>query len=877
MYYTRSRGNKQQKTAAAAAVFSSGFEAFKNGDPVVGNGGIIISLAPQRPGDTLNTPEIPDDPVAEIIPVQAVVGHEIRLGQEIQSLIFQQPFQSRVQGRIHPEIVLRQLAPDDVGMVLFQLVDTTGIEGLHAPGAIVTGHGLYRCGNQLLVITSVCLQFDDHRGLSGEELQHLMEGGDGFLCAVQAVILQLFSGQIGNADICSGGALQGTVVHDGQGAVLDQMDVQLNAVTLLQRCPEGGHGVFGLRFVVEAPVGITPAFQCFQTGMAGTALGGKQVSARQCDGADSGGFDQLLHGLILNIQRFQTLLGGNLCVAVAGQGHGHKCKTNKDSGVGEQDGHAHLIHQEAGEHGRCDLGGHGGGVVEAGIFADVGTGAHLDHHGEGVDIDGCPGDTCQNEHGVHHPGGAGGTHEGSAAEGGGQHHNTAQNGLLPAESGGDGTGGQVRDDGSGLGQQHGGVVVLVQNVAGIDGILGGDGVVTEIPQGNGGQDQQQGTLLGTGKAALFLGIGNFFLNAVFNGVGCHLSSPLFFPDGTQEDGQGTQHNGCDDTVVDGIAHHGILNRGGGEDHAKNQNQNSAGSAHQIDDGVCLGAQGLHGHIGHQGNGRGTEGCHGQQNHQKQHHKEDQRQGIGCGLFGCIGLTGRGNIIGVVGIGDGLAGFGIGDLAADGGEFLLAEGFGEHHGIALGGQKFSIRLGIIDRFQSGRIINGCNIGDVLQLQIVHEGKANQGNRGKDGAQGDEGSALAVFGIALVGQGTENRQQEHGEDVVQCHDHAGPGLGHTEFVGQNHRDGGIVGLPESADQEKGEADQNGTFVVEFHRDSSGICVMDECRIHYTKDIQNVQQETGKGQKTTKTPGIPGLSDYPTPGVSIIRYSSRQMSSS
>ena len=64
----------------------------------------------------------------------------------------------------------------------------------------------------------------------------------------------------------------------------------------------------------------------------------------------------------------------------------------------------------------------------------------------------------------------------------------------------------------------------------------------------------------------------------------------------------------------------------------------------------------------------------------------------------------------------------------------------------------------------------------------------------------------------------------------HDDAAEGLAHAEFIGEDQGDGGVVGLPEGADQEKGEAHADGAFVIEFHIASfllSGSCVKSFCR--------------------------------------------------
>ena len=61
----------------------------------------------------------------------------------------------------------------------------------------------------------------------------------------------------------------------------------------------------------------------------------------------------------------------------------------------------------------------------------------------------------------------------------------------------------------------------------------------------------------------------------------------------------------------------------------------------------------------------------------------------------------------------------------------------------------------------------------------------------------------------------RQHENSQNVIQSHDDAGPGLGHAELINQSDGNGGIVCLPEGGDQEKGKANQNCPFVIEFHK--------------------------------------------------------------
>ena len=59
-----------------------------------------------------------------------------------------------------------------------------------------------------------------------------------------------------------------------------------------------------------------------------------------------------------------------------------------------------------------------------------------------------------------------------------------------------------------------------------------------------------------------------------------------------EDTQRRQHDGGNDGEIAGIAHQGVADGRGGEHHAQHQHQNPAGGAHEVDDGIGLGAQRL---------------------------------------------------------------------------------------------------------------------------------------------------------------------------------------------------------------------------------------------------------------------------------------------
>ena len=498
--------------------------------------------------------------------------------------------------------------------------------------------------------------------------------------------------------------------------------------------------------------------------------------------------------------------------------HGEEGQRREHGGVGEQDMHAELIHQQAGHHGGGHLRRHGRGVVEAGVLAHVAAGGQLHHHGEGVDVDGGPADARQREHGVHQHGGTVGIQKSGHGKRTGEHHHAGQNSPLAAHLAGDEAHGQVGHDGRRLRDDEGQVIVLVQDVAGVDGVFAGDGVIAEEPQDDGQQDEDQAPDLVGGQLAAGGGVVGLGLLHQTGGHGLllHLSGPLRLPDGEQEDHQRRQHQRRDDAEVAGIAHEAVADGGGGEHHAQRQHQNAAGGAHEVDDGVGLGAQGLQGHVGHQGHGGGAEGGHGHQNDEQQHHEENQGRGVLHRHLPRAGLPGGHHIVGVVRVGDGAVP--VGDLAADGGELLLRELLAENELLTGGGQQRGVLLLLIDGGEGGGIVDGGHAAQVLQLGVVHEGQAHQRHRGDEGADDDEGRPAAAAAGAFVGDVAEQGQQEQRQHVVQRHDDARPRLAHAELVGQDQGDGVVIGLPEGADEEEGEAYHDGALVVEFHSVSS-----------------------------------------------------------
>ena len=358
----------------------------------------------------------------------------------------------------------------------------------------------------------------------------------------------------------------------------------------------------------------------------------------------------------------------------------------------------------------------------------------------------------------------------------------------------------------------------MQDVAGIDGVFAGDGVVAEEPQHDAQQDEDQaldlvGRQLAAGGGVIGLGL---LLQPCGHGLLLHLRRPLLLTDGEQEDHQRRQHQRCDDAEVADVAHQTVADGGGGEHHAQRQHQDAAGGAHEVDDGIGLGAQGLQRYVGHQGHGGGAERGHGHQNNKQQHHEEDQGGGVLRRHLPGAGLPGGHHVVGVVGVGDRAAT--VGDLAADGGELLLRELLAQNELLTGGGQQRGGLLLLVDDGEGGGVVDGGHVLQVLQLGVVHEGQADQRHRGDEGADDDEGRPAAVAAGTLVGDVAEQGQQEQRQHVVQRHDDAGPGLAHAEFVGQDQGNGVVIGLPEGADEEEGEAYHDGALVVEFHSVSS-----------------------------------------------------------
>ena len=151
-----------------------------------------------------------------------------------------------------------------------------------------------------------------------------------------------------------------------------------------------------------------------------------------------------------------------------------------------------------------------------------------------------------------------------------------------------------------------------------------------------------------------------------------------------------------------------------------KHQNTACRAHQIDDGVCLGAQGLYGDVGHECHGGGAEGCHGEQHHEQRDDKADEGKGIGNRQIN-------------------------GQLPYRFGEDLVG-----HCPLTDLGDPF------------------CR--DAGELEVVDQRQANEGDHGDHRSDQDKRRALAELGIDLVGECPKEREKEYRQYVIDRHNSA-----------------------------------------------------------------------------------------------------------
>ena len=148
------------------------------------------------------------------------------------------------------------------------------------------------------------------------------------------------------------------------------------------------------------------------------------------------------------------------------------------------------------------------------------------------------------------------------------------------------------------------------------------------------------------------------------------------------------------------------------------------------------------------------------------------------------------------------------------EFLPGEHVGKDEFFSLRCLQGRVDLTVVDDLQCGGRVDIRDGGDISHLGIVHKGQSDKGNRRHQSADEDKGRASAQLAVVPIGNRAEDRQHKQGKHVVQGHDRTGGRLGKAKFVGQDQRDGVVVGLPESADEKKGKADKNRAFVVQLH---------------------------------------------------------------
>ena len=448
-----------------------------------------------------------------------------------------------------------------------------------------------------------------------------------------------------------------------------------------------------------------------------------------------------------------VLLCLGLVVTVLHEEHGEEGKHHEYRAEGEEHvSHTQQVVKQTGKNGGYDLRRHGGGVVIARVFAHVSAPRQLHRHGEGVDVDGCPADASQDKYRVHHEFRGVCGNKVSDKEGGGKDQHACQDWLFPSHTGGDDANGNIGNDSGGLGNDEGQIEIKAQNIGGVNRILTGNGVVTDVPKGNGGKDQQKGGKLTPRElSSALLGTRVRFL-LQRTGFLLHLLCPPRLLYGKEEDKKSEEHHCHHGKDVSRIGHIGLF--GGCEDHAQHKHQNASHRSRQVDDGVGFGAKGLDGHIGHERHGRGAKDRHGKKYHKKGGNKADEGQGIFQGQT-----------------------------------------------------KSKLRICVTERVA---------VADQLrQLVVVNQGKANEGNDGNQGANQNKWRSLAVLGICPIGKGSENGEQKDGENVVDGHDGAGCCLRQSKVIGEDQGNDGVVCLPKGGDQKERHTHQKGAFVIQLHK--------------------------------------------------------------
>ena len=126
------------------------------------------------------------------------------------------------------------------------------------------------------------------------------------------------------------------------------------------------------------------------------------------------------------------------------------------------------------------------------------------------------------------------------------------------------------------------------------------------------------------------------------------------------------------------------------------------------------------------------------------------------------------------------------------------------------------------------------GGSQEVAVVKNGQEVHQEGGGHRADQDKGSAAAQLGVGLVGQGPKEGQQEQGQHIVHGHDGAGLGLVQMEGLGQDLGDQTVVHLPECADGQECQTDQNGPFGIEFHGKYHLTINIQENRQNYNQNL-------------------------------------------
>ena len=171
--------------------------------------------------------------------------------------------------------------------------------------------------------------------------------------------------------------------------------------------------------------------------------------------------------------------------------------------------------------------------------------------------------------------------------------------------------------------------------AGVDGEPGGDTVIADEPQGDGGQQEAQAPFDILGQSlAVFRDLGQIVFRVSVL-VALLLRYQLRLVHAEHDDRKGGQHNAPHDGEqgqVGNVHIRGCFVQKCGN----NQVDDAAQGAHQVDDGVGLGTQGLWGDVGHQRHGGAAVSTHGGQ----QDSQTDDKAHLFPGIWGSVEAVGE---------------------------------------------------------------------------------------------------------------------------------------------------------------------------------------------------------------------------------------------